>query len=230
MDPPAWRDPIWRFLDGGGVGCVCARIEEVCELDREAYLPFPEERERAGSFHRVRDRDAFFAGRILARSLVVRDGTPGDVVLRPGPRGKPGCAHPRAYAFNLSHAKGWVALALAKDREVGVDIESLDRRVDADALAARAFSPRERAVVDREGRSGFLRIWTRKESLVKAEGTGIARRLAAINTLAEETAPAMRWVEFRPAQTHVGCVAYAGETAEVRFWRWFPGDQRLQTL
>ena len=74
--------------------------------------------------------------------------------------------------FSLSHSGERCACAVY-DRAIGVDIQ---KRAAADMrILERRFTPREREYVlnsaDRE--AAFTRVWTMKESYVKALGTGI---------------------------------------------------------
>ena len=74
--------------------------------------------------------------------------------------------------FSLSHSGDRCACAVY-DRAIGVDIQ---KRAAADVrILERRFTPREREYVlnsaDRE--AAFTRVWTMKESYVKAHGAGI---------------------------------------------------------
>ena len=62
-----------------------------------------------------------------------------------GPHGKPALAGEEAGAglhFNLAHGGGRALYAVAH-REVGVDLECLDRTVSCSAIAERICTPRE---------------------------------------------------------------------------------------
>ena len=69
-----------------------------------------------------------------------------------------------------------------------MDVERVAPVPEVLDLAAHFLSPRERAHLRAcEGgarQSAFFRLWTRKEALLKAAGTGITVPLAAIDTLA----------------------------------------------
>ena len=59
---------------------------------------------------------------------------------------------------------------------VGVDIQQ-HRAVDTEALVQRYFTPEERAwweSVSDNREEAFFRLWTAKESLLKAEGVGLS--------------------------------------------------------
>ncbi len=81
--------------------------------------------------------------------------------------------------FNLSHCDGAVVLAIA-DADVGVDAER-PRKI-SDSLIARVAKGKERETAVA---GGFLRVWTLKESLVKAQGDGIRGDLRDVPALPE---------------------------------------------
>ena len=70
--------------------------------------------------------------------------------------------------FNVSHCDGAVVIALS-DREVGVDIERV-RAVKSD-LTQYVVGSAEKSKIN--SHEDFFKVWTGKESLVKAEGNGI---------------------------------------------------------
>src|SRR6266550_7104281 len=103
------------------------------------------------------------------------------------PRGKPFLAQSAFNSdlrFNLSHSGLIVAIALARGREVGVDLESVYRLDDWSLLAERIFSSRElcelRAVPAAKQREAFFNGWTRKEAYLKATSEGLTDDLPAI--------------------------------------------------
>jgi 4'-phosphopantetheinyl transferase len=103
------------------------------------------------------------------------------------PRGKPFLAQSALNSdlrFNLSHSGLIVAIALAHGREVGVDLEQIDRLADWSLLAERIFSSRElcelRALPASKQREAFFNGWTRKEAYLKATSEGLTDDLPAI--------------------------------------------------
>ena len=88
------------------------------------------------------------------------------------------CPLSAAVCFSISHTKNALAVAVS-EHEVGIDIEML---VSPQRLCDKAFldytlSPQEqaqlRAADTIEAQRIFTRLWTRKEALFKALGTGI---------------------------------------------------------
>ncbi|MBI5283028.1 MAG: 4'-phosphopantetheinyl transferase superfamily protein [Candidatus Solibacter usitatus] len=102
-------------------------------------------------------------------------------------------------SFNLSHSGPLAAVALASGLEVGVDVEA-PRRLHGDALslAARFYHPEEcrmlTAVPGRGREAAFLRLWTARESLVKALGAGLDQMPGDFNAAPLlEGAQAVEW-------------------------------------
>jgi 4'-phosphopantetheinyl transferase len=147
-------------------------------LDRvHARLLGEEERARAAKYSRERDRDRFVAGRAAVRLVLSeRVGAPPDsLAIVAGERGKP--ALPGGPPFSVARSEGLGLFAVGTDREVGVDVERLREISEPGGIAARLFSERERAAWRAAGGDpsrNFLRIWTRKEAVLKALGLGVA--------------------------------------------------------
>lgn len=79
--------------------------------------------------------------------------------------------------FNLTHSNGRALLALARGFEVGVDLEQIRDAVPHLRLSERFFSSTEWETIktcseDRQ-REMFFRYWVGKESVMKAQGTGL---------------------------------------------------------
>lgn len=95
-----------------------------------------------------------------------------------GEQGKPYLSGNRRLQFNLSHSGTLFILAVAADRQVGIDVEQLLDDTLFPDMARLAFSPREQeqlfTLPDHKQRSAFYRCWTRKEAYMKACGMGFA--------------------------------------------------------
>ncbi len=83
--------------------------------------------------------------------------------------------------FNLSHS-GNRAMLVFSDHEVGCDVEQIRDTVASQKVAAHFFCDEEKAFIARgadeaERRNRFFRIWTLKESYIKATGRGLAEKL-----------------------------------------------------
>ncbi len=92
-------------------------------------------------------------------------------------KGKPRLAGSSTLCFNLSHSGDLALLAVTSGLEVGVDVEIVRSDLQVDGLA-RFFTDAERtrilALSPGEKESTFFRWWTRKEAVLKAEGSGLS--------------------------------------------------------
>ncbi len=169
---------------GEAVEVVVTRLAMGPEAVRaSAVLLSDAERVRASRFAFDRDARRFIAARarlrqLLAARLGVR---PALVELVYGPHGKPalaGAGVDSDLRFNVSHRDDVAVYAFASGREIGIDVEAIRMIRDADAIAARLFSRREkeayRALEPRDKPLGFFNCWTRKEAFVKALGDGLS--------------------------------------------------------
>jgi 4'-phosphopantetheinyl transferase len=130
------------------------------------------------------DRDAFVAGRSLARRLLAAHtgAAPDRIAFRETSHGKPHLAWPspgRELSFNVSHTRALVACAVAWERDVGVDVETI--REPPLELVDRYFAaPEARAILalpEAERRDAFFAVWTLKEAFIKALGRGLSQPL-----------------------------------------------------
>jgi phosphopantetheinyl transferase len=177
-------------------------------------LPAPDHAVLAG-LRREEVRRRTLHTRIVRRALyaALTGVAPEDQVDGLGEDGKPRAADGRAH-FNLSHADGLAAVVLSRAGPVGVDVESAARTRDFPGLARRFFHPAEIAAWEQEGATpaAFLRRWTAKEALLKADGAGIRLTLSEVDTTA--AAHDRPWRGFRCAALplpapFVGAVAAA---------------------
>ncbi len=127
------------------------------------------------AFHFERNRREFLYAHAIKRlALSCHNGKdPRSWAFRTGPFGKP---YTDGLEFNLSHTAGFVACAVSDESEVGVDVERVDRKVEAVSIARRFFADEEVRQIDlpdeARARDAFFRIWTLKEAYVKALGRG----------------------------------------------------------
>lgn len=80
--------------------------------------------------------------------------------------------------FNLSHTHGLMVLAVARQRDVGVDVEDSWRSRQTVTIADRFFASDEvselHALARDRQQDRFFDYWTLKESYIKARGMGLA--------------------------------------------------------
>ncbi len=87
--------------------------------------------------------------------------------------------------FNHSHSQQYHALAMSERvKDLGLDVEELDRKVRFDALAQHAFHAEEYRIWQQQDQDAeyWFRVWTTKEAVLKASGLGIRLDLNSLNT------------------------------------------------
>lgn len=149
-----------------------------------------EESERAARFRFARDRRVYVAAHAICRGLLSYccGGDPLGWRFSIGDHGKPevmtASGSPRL-RVNLSHTRGFSAVALTQDHDIGIDVERLQRDAPTEKLAERVLAKCERqrlqAAPVTEQVAVFLRFWTLKEAYVKAVGRGLSQPLDAFS-------------------------------------------------
>ena len=173
----------WRpFCRAGGADVVHVDLKPHPERERAAFRLLNEaERGRWRSFRLDAPRSEFALCRAALRALLCRrlDCANSELTFEDGEHGKPeACVNgqPASIRFNVSHSRRHGLIALAASGRLGVDVEPRSARRNLDALMEEALTPAEQARLARAGeqrrRQLFYRLWTMKEALVKALGTG----------------------------------------------------------
>ena len=118
-------------------------------------------------------------------------------------------AIPAQISFNVSHSGKHGLVAVAPEGQIGVDVEERTTRRDFSRLIEAAFGPDEQSGLKLEHARGefqlFFKLWTVKEALIKALGTGLSLDPATfeaperilrgdrVGTLRFPQAPLVRW-------------------------------------
>lgn len=223
---------VWRLL-----------VEELripAMADAMRAILSPQERARMNCFGHERDRTLFLLSRGLMRSvlgsylrceceeLLFNVTTFGKPILDVSP--------PVPLQFNLTHSRGAVAMAVSRDRDVGVDVEERSRRVDYLGLADRYFAADEArylATLSEEERpDAFFAIWTLKEAYVKGIGRGLTfpldvfafdlkvSQLIGFRPLSEVVECDWQFHQFDVGERHCGAVAVRGSGATILLRDW----------
>jgi len=158
-------------IDAPGAADACRRLLSVDERIRADRFMF--ERHR---------RQYIFAHAMLrlALSKVAPNVAPSDWSFGAGRYGRPFVAAPKTSTplhFSLSHADGCVACVVSRHETVGVDVETVSRRVAPLSTAHRFFAPEEvetlRGLPEPAAIDRFFDYWTLKEAYLKARGFGL---------------------------------------------------------
>jgi 4'-phosphopantetheinyl transferase len=151
-------------------------------IERYRALLTPEERAQHLRFMQEKDRCQYLLGKVLVRTVLSRYllGAPDAWRFTPNRFGKPVLANSPcepAPRFNLAHTDGLVACVVARDFDVGIDVENVGRSANLD-IARRYFALAEVAILEQAPESErqrlFFVFWTLKEAYVKARGMGLS--------------------------------------------------------
>lgn len=155
-----------------------------------------------------------------------------------GPQGKPAVEsglQGKVLQFNLSHSNDRAVYVFGWDRPVGIDIEHVRPMEDVDDFARQFFSDDESALI--RSLSGhqkwdfFFKLWTCKEALLKANGSGLSFPLnqaevflgsggsAKLMSIGGDIGQASRWrlETFKPFVDYQASLAVEGHDWELSF-------------
>lgn len=152
------------------------------ELPGLEQLLSTDERQRADRLLDRQVRNRFIAGRGRLREILAGylELEPAGLILTTGPYGKPRLEdrHNHGLCFNLSHSGDLCILALARNCELGVDLEQMRDDLPFEAIARQFFSRNEHSELfslpPAMREEAFYRCWTRKEACLKAFGSGFS--------------------------------------------------------
>lgn len=222
-------------------------------------LPFLDEQDRShiARFRFPRDRDVAAASRLLQRLAVahcarIAPDAAGDIRFSSEPGTRPFVLAPaqaRAFRFSAANTRGMVACAVSATNNIGVDVEEVKEKL-APELVDHCCTENEQAKLwslpEEERRQAFFRLWTLKESYLKARGIGLQVSPHLIGFVwpgrnglpAFQADPAMephpghwhfRIVDAGPEHAAALCIHGAVAPHNVNVWRarWEEGEFRL---
>ena len=186
---------------------------------------------RLGRRDRRLARDAMLA--ILGRYV---DGALDSLEIETTPGGKPYLPAVQLH-FNLSHSRDMALVAISREAPVGIDLEHPREFRAPDRLARRICSEREYASLQRLGdppvasphaQRQLLRLWVRKEAVLKGTGEGLARDPDQVDVLDDELADGWRCLDLpSPAPGYLAALAIRARTPSITLREW-PLDQPVR--
>jgi 4'-phosphopantetheinyl transferase len=224
---------VWHAaLDRGGQ--VPGELESTLSLEEKA---------RADRSHFANDRNRFVVARGLLRELLggYLHQNPADLEFSYGPHGKPSLSGGNASSglcFNLSHSSDLAVYAIARERNLGIDVEHVRPESAGEDIAKHYFSAREvsdlRTLPTEAKVEGFFQCWTRKEAYLKATGMGLQIPLDSFSVSLLPGQPARflggvepRWnlAAYHPAEGYLAAVVYDGAPCSLKY---FSVDTKLK--
>lgn len=156
-----------------------AKLTDHSEMD-EDFLKLLDESDRIEyqSIKNDRRKNEFISTRHLVKNLADKFGLlESGFIMKKNSMGKPfGEAGDQHIYLSISHCNGEVMCGLSESRDLGVDLEPVDRQVH-EGLGKRIYHAEEQeAITGLE----LIRLWTIKEALVKLEGRGLRTNLSEL--------------------------------------------------
>lgn len=153
----------------------------------------PQAQARLHSFQREEDKLRLMLGRLLLRIALKADGMQGLIrELRYTALGKP---YLPGLGFSISHSADLVVLAISSQYALGIDCEEITDITIRDFRSY--FSPAEWSFIcsASSAQKAFYQLWTRKEALLKALGTGLQANLPELEVLSDSVCRQQRnWI------------------------------------
>ena len=181
------KEKFFKNRDEVHLWCV-SLSDEMHDLAALYGVLSAEEQARVNNYRYEKDRTKAIISRGHLRFLLGRylDVAPKTMPLLTTEFGKPYLPDSKI-SFNVSHAMDQVVYGVTVSRNIGVDIESIARKVDHLGIAGRFFTEEQIMAiksVSEDGRSAeFLKYWTLKEAYLKATGMGLAGSLHSFSVV-----------------------------------------------
>lgn len=147
---------------------------------------------RAEEYSFEKDRNRYIIRTGILKSILGRylDISPNIVQFNIGKNGKPHLCKVSGQIdinFNISYSEEITVFAFTRNQEIGIDIEKIQNFPEIDTIVNRFFSIEEKIVLNSLSNSkkthAFFKLWTCKEALIKAMGTGLSQSIKHVNLL-----------------------------------------------
>jgi 4'-phosphopantetheinyl transferase len=174
-----------------------------------------EERAHAKRYRQQRDQLHFLYARSAVRYCLAEllNTQPQSVVFTHSQHGKPLLAQQHTLCFNVSHSGDYVLLGFHPNHPIGVDIEEEKTPTPFEIMPS-LFSMAEQRYCQTSNKSKhFYQIWTAKEAVLKAWGTGFSAAAQDFSVINQD----LSWAQPLTKQTQVWRITlpegYAGAVA-----------------
>ncbi|HZQ63354.1 MAG TPA: 4'-phosphopantetheinyl transferase superfamily protein [Casimicrobiaceae bacterium] len=150
-----------------------------------------DETARGARFGPAALRERYIIGRGTLRGLLsdALGVPPAEIAIVRGRRGRPQVKDIPGVDFNVSHTRDIavyaIGLGLPAEIRLGIDVEHVDRAIDADRVARKILTEHERgrwsSLSPDARRIAFVTTWTCKEAMSKATGDGLSAPFGKIS-------------------------------------------------
>ena len=214
---------------------IIRSVSSVTLDDIHSYraLLSPEENQHNQTITRLNIQIRDLITRVFIRTTLSRycSLAPKDWLFGVSDTGKPHITNPETpLHFNISHSGDLIACVISTHANTGIDLEKINHQRRWHDIAKHYFSPAELCYIEAKPLhlrcESFYRIWTLKESYLKATGEGISNSLAdisfhlntgsAILTLKQSAQPEQGWffTSLTPEPNYSAAIAVCPTTSE----------------
>jgi 4'-phosphopantetheinyl transferase len=182
------NENISTFLPSGEVEVFFGITQDLKMKYHELeYYLCDEEKFKAAKLHFSEDRGTYIACHGLLRLILSKKLRiyPSEIIINKDKNNKPGLKG-NPFFFNITHVRDAFAFVISKHFYAGIDMENSDQQIDFFPILNNIFSNEERKFIlgsHTDSLKRFILLWTRKESLLKAFGTGITPNLKHFEVL-----------------------------------------------
>ena len=177
-----------RLTDGNSnIELYCVNLSQyVTFVPRLKLFLNTEESSRANRYYYIPDQNRFIICRAILKFILskhiglhIRD-----IFFDIDDNKKPYLRGYDSIFFNVTHASDYAIIAIAKS-PIGVDIEYINKEFDYKEILPNTFNKSEIEEINNgdDKHVAFYKLWTRKESIVKATGKGIDDTISEIISL-----------------------------------------------
>lgn len=198
-----------------------------------------DEKKKASKFKFKKDRNGYVISRGILRELLgsYLDISPTEIKFEYTLYGKPYLPN-NGLNFNVSHSGDMAAFAFFLGSEIGVDIEKIKDDFDVLEIAQHFFSKNEIEAMENlpeeQLSRAFYRCWTRKESFIKAEGSGLSFPLnkftvsldndhqATLSATDWEATEKSKWslFSFVPQEHYIMAISVRKKNTAIQYFNW----------
>jgi 4'-phosphopantetheinyl transferase len=197
---PDFFGSVVRALEAGPFSPPSKREAQILLCNSAAWTLFvesaqcllsPDERTKSARLRFDRDRSTYIVAHALWRVIlgICLEVDATDVRLTSTAAGQPRLPG-TALSTSLSHSGDWVAIAVCGDATVGVDVEHSPPHAALNGLMRTICTPAEIAELEPlsppEREVALLKLWTRKEALLKAFGVGLGADPSLLSSTANK--------------------------------------------
>lgn len=186
-------------LEGLDLWCIQIENTHLDPFNHYSSLSNPEQ-QRASAFKNKSAAKQYVFSHVALRKILAENFGPESTqfIWKETEHKKPILETPngkRPIEFNISHCTKYIAIALSS-KPVGVDIEGHREMNDLSGVSDIVYTDIEKAFVlnnSQQTTNNFFQLWTSKEALLKADGSGFMRDPKKLEITPATNAPDVYW-------------------------------------